>query len=245
MCGPLGVWKWINYISGIIFGVLGLAIIIAFVLVSKTEFIKAIELNNFIKLFGIIFGCIMMLVGLIGWCAIKCESRCLICLYIFFIMCLILIFLVVWLLMQLAIGSKGSDANEMCDGMSTSIVFSGLSPAYPKEFCPKSESGSNTYHLKDCPTDKTFGPNEKICEGFNNVIDCYNSPTNDLLKAKYILPSLIFVELAKYLEKEKKCAGICNKCPYFLYTNCNDGNYPPTCDDEISSLFNSKLTNYQ
>jgi len=54
------------------------------------------------------------------------------------------------------------------------------------------------------------------------------------------IPSQIYIDLAKYLEKEKKCAGICKKCPHLMYTNCNSRTNPPLCDDEITKYIGSK-----
>lgn len=84
MCGPLKLWKWIIYIAGIVFLGFGIAIMVVGVMIADKEFVEAIEIENLVKTFGIVFGVILILVGLIGWLAAKCQSRCLVCIVLLF-----------------------------------------------------------------------------------------------------------------------------------------------------------------
>jgi len=59
----------------------------------------------------------------------------------------------------------------------------------------------------------------------------------DIYGAKRI-PGDTYVKLAEYLEKEQGCAGICHECPYYLYTNCDNGRRARPCSDKVKDLIN-------
>jgi len=96
MCGPVKIWKFAIYIAGGLFSVLGVVLMGLCIWISRSEFSKATELESFILGFGVAFGVVLLIMGLIGWIAVKCENRCLVCLFLVFMLLVTIAFLAVW-----------------------------------------------------------------------------------------------------------------------------------------------------
>lgn len=84
MCGPLKAWKWAIYITSILIIAIGIAFLIATVIVADKEFIKAVEIEKMVRVFGIVFGAVMIVIGLVGFLSASCESTCLVFIVILF-----------------------------------------------------------------------------------------------------------------------------------------------------------------
>jgi len=68
--------------------------------ISRTEFSKATELESFILGFGVAFRVVLLIMGLIGWIIVKCKNRCLVCLFLVFMLLVTIAFLAVWAIGQ-------------------------------------------------------------------------------------------------------------------------------------------------
>jgi len=85
MCGPLKVWKGTIYVLSILFVGIGIALTIVAVVASNKKFIKAVEVADIVRWYGIAFGVVIMFIGLLGWTSAKYECRCLVCIVIFIV----------------------------------------------------------------------------------------------------------------------------------------------------------------
>jgi hypothetical protein len=83
MCGPLKAWKWAIYITSFLLFAMGIVVMVATVVIADKEFVKAIDIQKMVQTFGIAFGVILIVVGLIGWLSAKCESTCLVIIVVF------------------------------------------------------------------------------------------------------------------------------------------------------------------
>jgi len=79
MAGSLHAWKWAIYISGFLFLGIGIAVMAGAVILADKEFAKALEIGDQLKNFGLAFGVIIIVIGLIGWLSACCESKLLVC----------------------------------------------------------------------------------------------------------------------------------------------------------------------
>lgn len=70
------IWKCFIAIGGIIFAIFGATLLGLSVVISKKDFAKAAEIEDFILGFGSAFGAVIMLVGLTGWLTSCKESNC-------------------------------------------------------------------------------------------------------------------------------------------------------------------------
>lgn len=78
MCGPLKAWKWAIYITSILIAAIGIAFLAATLIVAEKEFVQAVKIEKIVRVFGIVFGAIIIVIGLVGWLSAKCESSCLV-----------------------------------------------------------------------------------------------------------------------------------------------------------------------
>lgn len=78
MCGPLSVWKWVIYVTSAILAMIGIAIMVVAIVAADKYFIRAIDMENLVEGYGIAFGVVFIIIGLVGWLSAKCESKCLV-----------------------------------------------------------------------------------------------------------------------------------------------------------------------
>jgi len=79
MAGSLRAWKCAIYISSFVFAAIGIAVIAGAVALAEKEFAKALEIEDQLKNFGLAFGVIIIIIGLIGWLSAFCENKLLVC----------------------------------------------------------------------------------------------------------------------------------------------------------------------
>ncbi len=87
MCLSKSFWKFFIYISGFIFAAFGVVLLALSCVISQKEFAKAAELDSIIIGYGVAFGIVIILIGLIGWYSAKKESR-----YLVFLVRLLFVF---------------------------------------------------------------------------------------------------------------------------------------------------------
>lgn len=238
MCGPIKIWKFTVYIAGGVFSILGVVLMALSIWISQKEFAKATDLDGLLLGFGVAFGVVILIMGLVGWAAVKCESRCLICLFLVFMLVITLAFLIVWVVAEVLqsnlhnnlIDSKENDIKDICDGKYGSNWLENIQRVYPKTICNSEDTPQ--YTVTQCGIYGT----DHICETKTNINDC--SMDEKILIYKNNEPPKIYMDLAKYLEKEQGCAGICNKCPHPMYSDCNSDKELPTCEKKLADLIN-------
>jgi len=129
----------------------------------------------------------------------------------------------------------------ICKSNNTSGWIGEFNSLYPTSVCdatnPKIEIG---YEMSACTAGKDDSLHS-ICFDAVNLQGCSEFEKHKIYGDNQ--PSLIYIEIAKYLEEEYKCAGLCNVCPHFMYTNCNEGTVKEGCDDILLDLIKCKYEN--
>eukprot|EP00826_Nyctotherus_ovalis_P000146 TRINITY_DN0_c175_g1_i11.p2 TRINITY_DN0_c175_g1~~TRINITY_DN0_c175_g1_i11.p2 ORF type:complete len:275 (+),score=62.57 TRINITY_DN0_c175_g1_i11:33-857(+) len=233
MCGPLNLWKWAIYITSFLVAAIGIAVMVVALVIADKEFIKAIEIENLVKAYGIAFGAVLIVVGLIGWLSAKCESSFLVCIHVILMIVITLAFVAVWVVVQVKLGDKKDDVDKICKEVKDSDWLKEIRWMYPKSFCPDT-GGSYTVQFAECKA--LPGSPPSICNGKVKIQDCTDTEKQQIYGANEI-PGSTYVKLARYLEDEEGCVGICTSCPYNLYTDCkNSPRKTKSCDEVIVDL---------
>ena len=129
------------------------------------------------------------------------------------------------------IESKKQDVDKICQGVASNSWVSGLLELYPDTIC----GGDPTYRFKDC---NPSGLGTDYCLGAINIQGCTIDEQRNIYLNGY--PQQSFVNLAKYLEEVEECAGICRKCPHYMYTGCKiHRDKSKTCTDAIIDILKS------
>eukprot|EP00826_Nyctotherus_ovalis_P029972 TRINITY_DN2377_c0_g3_i4.p1 TRINITY_DN2377_c0_g3~~TRINITY_DN2377_c0_g3_i4.p1 ORF type:complete len:274 (+),score=60.69 TRINITY_DN2377_c0_g3_i4:125-946(+) len=236
MCGPIKIWRFTIYISGGIFSVLGVVLMALSIWISRKEFAKATNLNTLIVGFGVAFGTVLLIMGLVAWAAVKCESRCFICLFLIFMLIITLAFLVVWVVAQLMQSSRESDVKDICTIGFASAWLGDLQRVYPKTVCGGVDA--KKYGVTTCGVSGTSG---LLCNDKSSIDQCSKEDKEKIYDESE--PPQIYIDLAKYLEEKQECAGICNICPHPMYTDCTAHTLLPTCESKLASIIsdNAKI----
>lgn len=120
--------------------------------------------------------------------------------------------------------------DDVCDSTYTSGWIAEFNSLYPSTVCHTTEP---TLHLAKCQYDYAPGQNSTCPEAIQ-LQQCLPYEKFEIYGDNE--PSLIYIEIAKYLEEEYECAGLCNVCPHFMYTDCNQGTVTEGCDDILLDL---------
>ena len=76
-CSPR-VWKCIINLSGILYAIFGLTLLVLTIVISKKDFAEASGMENLILGYGAAFGSAILLIGITGWLASRNENYCLV-----------------------------------------------------------------------------------------------------------------------------------------------------------------------
>lgn len=229
MCGPFYLWKYVNYIASICIVIIGIAMIPTFNYVATFEIVKAIEYENQVKAFGIAFGAILIIAGSTGWLSIYCRSKCVGMIYLIFLIVLALAFAGVWIAIQSILGSKKSDLDKICEDAKQSGWLDDIKMVYPDSICGETP----TFYLPKCYPNAPA--TSHVCSNGIKLQEC-NDGDKDKIYGVDKHPTKVYVELAKYLEEEQNCMGICTMCPYLMYTDCNKDKNAKSCDKVLIDL---------
>lgn len=101
MCGPIKIWKYTAYISGGLFAAFGIILMALSIWIGKKEFAEVTSLKAIIMVLGIGVGISMLIMGLLGFVAVRCQSRCCLCAFLVFLVLVVLCVLILWLVAQL------------------------------------------------------------------------------------------------------------------------------------------------
>jgi hypothetical protein len=72
---------------------------------ADTKAIKALEIESYVSLGGIIFGSLPMFIGLLGFLGTTCKNSCLICIYSGFGILFLVLFISTLVLLKVLVGS--------------------------------------------------------------------------------------------------------------------------------------------
>lgn len=130
--------------------------------------------------------------------------------------------------------TKKKEMNKMCGASYSSGWIAQFNSLYPFTVC---DTTKPEIHMAKCNVE--YDPLQ--------ILRCFNAvtlPECDGYEKDLIYndnhPSLIYIEIAKYLEEEYDCAGLCNVCPHFMYTDCNRGPVKEGCDEILFDLIKCK-----
>ncbi len=118
---------------------------------------------------------------------------------------------------------KQDDVDEMCKKTDTSEWIKKFQNVYPESFC----SPIPSVRVTSCM------PMPQYCGSAKNLQDCAESDKSSIFPSG--VPLKAFFDLAKYLETEYKCTGICDRrCSKYLYSDCSRTDMEAeTCDRKL------------
>eukprot|EP00831_Metopus_contortus_P042458 TRINITY_DN3364_c0_g1_i1.p1 TRINITY_DN3364_c0_g1~~TRINITY_DN3364_c0_g1_i1.p1 ORF type:complete len:290 (+),score=52.07 TRINITY_DN3364_c0_g1_i1:169-1038(+) len=172
----------------------------------------------------------MFLVGIIGWCAAKKESKCLVFIYLIFMIVLTVAFAAVWIATQVITAKKQTDMDEACtDGSETWVQE--FKKVFPDKLCSPTASPTIGVFSSACLKDSC------VCTTATKIQDC--SDADKLVIFGNDKPEEVYFDLMKVLETNFKCTGYCSiYCiDKYYYSDKTKTNYENIrCDKALVDL---------
>lgn len=236
LCLPIGCLKtYVGFVSFITIAI-GVLICIAsgWMMNSGHEFSS--ELNASVKkgvLAALIFGVLLIFVGVLGWLGEKYQSKMLLLVFQILVISFLVIFLILGLVAY--IGGTYYDPTQVAEEAKCREIFQPL-----QEVDNVTKKVYQTYFCKpSCPCNYTGTPQEgqKVSPtGPIRVQACPDFNTSGI--------NLDLANAWMAVEIGLNCSGICTKSPWFLFSNVNIGVPQKSCAmalADVISKFGKKV----